>query len=216
MTAEQLAAIPAELKACNNWVCWIYEQQPGRPKPGKVPYNVRTGYRGSSTNPETWCSFDEAARALITGSSRDGRSYSGIGFVFTDSDFFGVDLDHIGEPGSIPQADAAAIVNALQTYTERSPSGSGVHMLCRGRLPGAAIKNAGAGVEIYETGRFFTVTGDRLPDLPAAVRECSEAIKPIYSKYQTRPAAALPIRAARRCRRRSRLCAQVQQISPAA
>ena len=186
MTAEQLAAIPAELKACNNWVCWKYETKPGDTKPGKVPYNARSGYRATTTKPETFSSFADAVKAAATGRARDGHGYDGIGFVFTESPFFGVDLDHVGE--AISRADAAAIVDALQTYAERSPSGSGVHLYARGSLPGAAVKNSGAGVEMYETGRFFTVTGDRLPGTAATVNDCTESIKPVYQRYAIRPA----------------------------
>ena len=185
MTAAQLAAIPAELKTCRNWVCWKYETQPGRPKPGKVPYNARTGYRATTTKPDTFSTFAEAVKAAATGRARDGQSYAGIGFAFTDSDFFGVDLDHVGDAGKISAAEAAEIVNALQTYAERSPSGTGFHILARGRLPGAAVKNDAAGVEIYETGRFFTVTGDRLPDSTPTVRDCTEAIRAFYDRYST-------------------------------
>lgn len=186
MTAEQLAAIPAELKACNNWVCWKYETKPGDTKPGKVPYNARSGYRATTTKPETFSSFADAVKAATTGRARDGHGYDGIGFAFTESPFFGVDLDHVGE--AISRADAAAIVDALQTYAERSPSGQGVHLYARGSLPGAAVKNSGAGVEMYETGRFFTVTGDRLPGTAATVNDCTESIKPVYQRYAIRPA----------------------------
>lgn len=186
MTAEQLAAIPAELKACNNWVCWkSIPDATAHSGVRKVPINPRTGGNASTNKPETWTSFDAAAAAAIT------QGYAGIGFVFANSGFFGVDLDDIGdEAGQLDRSEAAAIVNALQTYTERSQSGRGVHCIARGSLPGADMRRGK--VEMYAGNRFFVMTGDRLPGTAAAVNDCTESIKPIYDRYQTRPAAALP------------------------
>ena len=186
MTAEQLAAIPAELKACNNWVCWkSIPDATAHSGVRKVPINPRTGGNASTNKPETWTSFDAAAAAAIT------QGYAGIGFVFANSGFFGVDLDDIGdEAGQLDRSEAAAIVNALQTYTERSQSGRGVHCIARGSLPGADMRRGK--VEMYAGNRFFVMTGDRLPGTAAAVNDCTESIKPIYNRYQTRPAAALP------------------------
>lgn len=186
MTAEQFAAIPAELKACNNWVCWkAIPDQSAHSGVRKVPINPRTGGNASTNKPETWTSFDAAAAAAIT------QGYAGIGFVFANSGFFGVDLDDIGdEAGQLDRSEAAAIVNALQTYTERSQSGRGVHCIARGSLPGADMRRGK--VEMYAGNRFFVMTGDRLPGTAAAVNDCTESIKPIYDRYQTRPAAALP------------------------
>lgn len=186
MTAEQFAAIPAELKACNNWVCWkSIPDATAHSGVRKVPINPRTGGNASTNKPETWTSFDAAAAAAIT------QGYAGIGFVFANSGFFGVDLDDIGdEAGQLDRSEAAAIVNALQTYTERSQSGRGVHCICRGSLPGADMRRGK--VEMYAGNRFFVMTGDRLPGTAAAVNDCTESIKPIYDRYQTRPAAALP------------------------
>ena len=186
MTAEQFAAIPAELKACNNWVCWkSIPDATAHSGVRKVPINPRTGGNASTNKPETWTGFDTAAAAAVT------QGYAGIGFVFANSGFFGVDLDDIGdEAGQLDRSEAAAIVNALQTYTERSQSGRGVHCICRGSLPGADMRRGK--VEMYAGNRFFVMTGDRLPGTAAAVNDCTESIKPIYNRYQTRPAAALP------------------------
>ena len=186
MTAEQLAAIPAELKACNNWVCWkSIPDATAHSGVRKVPINPRTGGNASTNKPETWTSFDAAAAAAVT------QGYAGIGFVFANSGFFGVDLDDIGdEAGQLDRSEAAAIVNALQTYTERSQSGRGVHCIARGSLPGADMRRGK--VEMYAGNRFFVMTGDRLPGTAAAVNDCTESIKPIYDRYRTRPAAALP------------------------
>lgn len=186
MTAEQLAAIPAELKACNNWVCWKSEPDAtAHSGVRKIPINPRTGGNASTNKPETWSSFEAATAAAVT------KGFAGIGFVFANSGFFGVDLDDIGsEAGQLDRSEAAAIVNALQTYTERSQSGRGVHCICRGSLPGADMRRGK--VEMYAGNRFFVMTGDRLPTSAATVRDCTESIKPIYDRYQTRPAAALP------------------------
>ena len=83
-------AIPNELKAVPNWVCWKSEPDP-KSHSGikKIPVNPKTGGQAMSNNPETWSSFDIAVR--------ESAKYSGIGFMFTDSGFFGVDLDDCRE-----------------------------------------------------------------------------------------------------------------------
>ena len=85
--------IPAELQRLKQWLAWTLEHRPGQPKPTKVPYDARTGGSGSSTNPETWSSFEQALTAYQMG------GYSGIGFVFSPHDpYSGVDLDHCRDP----------------------------------------------------------------------------------------------------------------------
>ncbi len=154
--------IPKELQQRKQWICWRYEQHPGRSKPTKIPYNPLTGYRASSTDASTWTDF-ETAKACA------GR-YSGIGFVFTKDDpYVGIDLDHVlDKNGEFIQKDAREIFEKCNSYTEISPSGTGIHILGKARLRDMAHKveeNPDLGTcekELYESGRYFTVTGNQL------------------------------------------------------
>lgn len=155
--AEPLA-FPAELRALGQWICWRYEEKDGRVT--KIPYDPRSGRRASSTNPATWTTYEQACAAA-------GR-YDGVGFVFArGGGVVGIDMDRcVGEDGVLTESDQR-IVRAFDTYTEFSPSRTGVHLFVRGGLPPG--KRRRGRYEIYEEGRYFTVTGERVPGTPATV-----------------------------------------------
>lgn len=52
---------------------------------------------------------------------------------------------------------AQQIIEGLDGYTELSPSGAGIHIIVRGELPGGG--NRKGPLEMYDTKRFFTMTG---------------------------------------------------------
>jgi hypothetical protein len=147
------SAIPAAMREVDRWVLWRYEVRDG--KRTKVPRRVDGGGRASSTDPATWATFEQAVAAL-------GGS-DGLGFVLGDG-WVGVDLDGIldaegGLADGFPMRDAMTWVAALGSYTERSPSGRGLHVIGGGELPPWAVNRRGP-IEVYAAGRFFTVTGD--------------------------------------------------------
>lgn len=152
------AAIPGELKSYAHWVGYRLEERDG--KDTKVPYDTTTGGYASVTDSRTWASFDDA----IAGCRRNG--FDGLGFVFSSGDpFTGVDLDDAIDHGGDAKPWALAIVERLKSYTEYSRSGTGLHVIIKGSLPGPGGKRkvengdtAGA-VEVYDQKRFFVVTG---------------------------------------------------------
>jgi putative DNA primase/helicase len=138
--------IPEELKARPQWVVW---QAVGE-KPDKVPYSARTGRKASSTDLMTWSTFEEALEAYERG------EYAGLGFVFSSGDpYTGIDLDNcVDENGKI--ADwTLEIARYLDSYTELSATGSGLHIIVRGDVPNRRKGD----LEVYSSKRFFTVTG---------------------------------------------------------
>jgi putative DNA primase/helicase len=144
--------IPEELRQRSQWVVWKLEKRDG--KPTKVPYIAGGVGKASSTDSLTWRPFEEVVQALETG------RYDGIGFVFSSGDpYAGVDLDNCRdrETGEIAEW-AAKIIEAFDGYAEASPSGTGVHIIVRGKAPN---KKRGR-VEAYSSERYFTVTGERL------------------------------------------------------
>lgn len=174
--------IPEELKKLPCWICWRAIPDP-KSHSGikKEPIDPITGKLGSSTDPAKWADFDTAVKA--------SKSFSGIGFVFDGkSGYFGVDVDDIADSvkdflnGSTDNV-AGEFILALQSYTELSQSGNGVHIICKGKLPpeGRKSKVTGVGVEMYEWGRYFVVTGNAVTNYP--ITECTEEIKPLHAKY---------------------------------
>lgn len=171
--------IPQTLKNLPNWICWKAIPQPRPDDPehiGKIPINPKTGGNAQSNNPDTWTDFDTAVKA--------SEQHSGIGFMFGNSPFFGVDIDGI-EPEIREFLDGgngivSEFIHALQSYAELSPSGKGIHIICRGELPKGARRRGN--VEMYDFGRFFTVTGNSFGGYPG-IADCTAAIKPLHEKY---------------------------------
>ena len=167
--------IPAELKAVSQWVCWKYAMQNG--KQSKLPIDCKTGNVTSATSCESFYTFEEAV-AFFT--ANPGK-VSGIGFVFTrDDSFSGVDLDDCRDPqtGEI-QPKEAEIIRSLNSYAEVSPSGTGVKIFVRGKLP-AGSRSRKDKIEVYSDKRYFTVTGQKLPDVPSTVEDRQEELLSLY------------------------------------
>ena len=167
--------IPLELKQLPHWVGWKYMQRPGEDHKRKVPINAMDGQPAKSNDPTTWCDFDTAC----LGKERFGLD--GIGFMFSGDGIFGIDIDHCYDPETQELDPAAAeIIETVQSYTELSPSGTGIHILCKGALP-EGRKRRGA-VEMYSTLRYFTVTGNQF-GLEYPFSDCTERVAVMHRKY---------------------------------
>jgi primase-polymerase (primpol)-like protein len=143
--------IPHELKTYAHWVVWRLEERGDELT--KVPYCTKTGRHASTTDSRTWATFPEALEAL-----EDGE-YDGIGFVFSSGDpFVGLDFDDVRDPvsGEVDPRVLAYIEKFEDRYVEVSVSGSGIHLITRGKLKGGTKKG---NYEIYDQDRFFVLTG---------------------------------------------------------
>lgn len=170
---------PACLRRLPQWVCWKYVQRDG--KWTKYPVAPATGGMADSTDRSTWGTFDEAITAC-----RQSGDLAGVGFVFSaDDPFCGVDLDDSLDPDTgLPKPWAQEIIGRLASYTEVSPSGEGVKVFLRASKPGTRCRKAyhDGEVEMYDQGRFFTVTGRRLPESPANVDERQAPLEAVYQQ----------------------------------
>ncbi len=189
-------AVPAELRARRQWVCWRIEQRPSGP--AKVPLDPHTGRRASVTDSATWGAWDGA----LTYHREHPGTTSGIGYVLTaDDPYVGIDLDHARDPetGALA-AWAAEIVAELGSYAEASVSGTGVHVIVRGSwsdvVPAGRPRNrgpyGGGHVEVYEHSRYLVVTGHRIPDTPDGIAEAGPALARLYARVF--PQTAPPVR----------------------
>jgi putative DNA primase/helicase len=152
--------IPGELRPLDQWVNWHYEERAG--KATKVPMRVDGQGRASTTDPETWGSFEEALAAV--------ERFDGIGFVFgMDDAYTGVDIDRCGKDNGLLDPEAASLVLLLDSYTEWSPSGQGVHVILKGTVDGTAGRRKGR-FEMYSHGRYFAMTGNHLVGTPGEIR----------------------------------------------
>jgi hypothetical protein len=175
--------VPEVLRSLKRWVCWSWLWNPrkngGRGGCDKPPLNAVTGRNASSTDPNTWSDFETAFRAYQRG------DFDGIGITLGKIDdtgltLAGLDLDDVRDPttGQI-EPWALYFLHLLDSYSELSPSGTGVKALAFGTLPRGQRDN-GRGIECYDGGRYFTLTGQHLVPLPTDVMKREEALMQVH------------------------------------
>lgn len=161
MNVNNFYRIPEEMRNYLQWVVWKFEDRGSSLT--KVPYCCSPNEElASVADPRTWGNFNQAVETCKL------APFDGIGFVFTQADpYSGIDLDDIGKKvaaGAITQLEADMIMQHQLTiyrefisYAERSPSGKGLHIILKGKVPTGRRRSA---IEIYSDKRFFTMTGD--------------------------------------------------------
>ncbi|MBM4274124.1 MAG: hypothetical protein FJ128_01225 [Deltaproteobacteria bacterium] len=168
--SPDLSRIPQELKNRPQWVCWKVEVRDG--KPTKVPVDPRTGGNAKADDPDTWATFNEAVTFYQL---HQGNGIAGIGYEFSYYDpYVGVDLDKCrdSETGELRYC-AQVILDYLSSYSEVSPSETGVHILVKAEWPlkdGNSKKTpCGMKWEFYGVDRYFTMTGASLEGTPNTI-----------------------------------------------
>jgi putative DNA primase/helicase len=169
--------IPEILKERPNWVVWGV-----RDAPPKSPFNPASLLLGRFSPAkagvrETWNTYDSAVDCVKRGLAR------GIGYEFDSGGLYGVDLDHVIDADGTLTPEATEIVRLLDSYTEVSPSGSGLHSFVF--APGADItrhRKQDGFTEIYSEGRYFTVTGNILGGVSTIETRTAE-LQSVHDKY---------------------------------
>jgi len=178
--------IPAELIDSNQWVCWKSIVRDSGPT--KVPFQTN-GTPASTADPETWTTFELAAASV--------DRFDGLGFTFSKADdFIGIDLDACRDPqtGTL-EPWAIEVVNRFASYAEVSPSQTGVKLFARTtqtwnhrnkiKLDGDGYNGKAPGIEVYQGGRFFTVTGLIVGDV-TEVRCCDDSLEWLADRFEMR------------------------------
>jgi putative DNA primase/helicase len=188
--------IPPVLMSHRRWLVWRYEWQPRRRKWTKPPYNPVTGRAAASTDPECWGTYEDALATyergdwdgigFALGPGKAGPEGAGCGEGDGAADIVALDLDECTDPqtGQL-EAWAAEVVEVMDTYAERSPSGLGIRLIARGQKPG--LKCRKGNFEMYNRDRFVTITGCRLDGLPLTIESRQAAIDSIYGKLLGSP-----------------------------
>ena len=176
-----LENIPDYLRLRGKWCCWRYEDRDG--KRTKIPYNPRSGGKAQSSNPDTFADLDTALKV--------SECYDGIGLGLFPP-LVGVDIDHCVKDGQLSDL-AKSVVDCLDSYTEKSPSGEGVHVLFA--APGFQFdsskyyfKRDSLGLEVYvggATNRFFTFTGATINQVE--ISDKSKELQTVLDAYMVRP-----------------------------
>lgn len=168
--------IPSDLKKENNWIVWNLVGKTESFKGTKIPYQAKNPYlKASTTDPKTWSSFGDAV------SMANLHKLSGVGYVFTEEqNIVAIDIDSciINDQ---PDENAQKLLSLFKgkTYVEKSFSGNGYHILCKGKVPeNRKIKT----IEVYTQGRYFALTGDIL-DGTNKITECQKEIDSLYELF---------------------------------
>jgi hypothetical protein len=176
--------IPEKIRRLDRWVVWRWVWNPakngGQGGWDKPPLNARTGRKARTNDPTTWVPFAEALAVHQAG------RYDGIGVVLGELEdghtLTGIDLDDVRDPRTgVLVSWASWVVARLVTYGEVSPSGQGVKLLAYGKLPRGRSDNR-RGCEMYDGGRYFTVTGHRLDGTPPAVWDRAAVLADLHAE----------------------------------
>lgn len=155
---------------------WKLEEKPGQIRLAKVLYTVNN-IRADVADPKTWNTFEACVNAIKT------NVFNGIGFVFSYyDDYVGYDLDDVLNPET-GQMDPEILqeIKSLDSYTETSQSGKGVHVIFKGKKPGDRCRSGFR--EMYDKDRFFVMTGNHLEGTPTTINAApAEAVQAIYHK----------------------------------
>jgi len=183
--------IHPKIKVMNVWACWKFISNPDKEKPDKVPYSyqinpVTKQYEirlASSNKPETWMSFGDAMRLL-----KSSRAFKGLQIALLptppqdDEDrLVGIDLDKaLCEDGTL-KSEYLEWILKFNTRFELSP-GDGVRGFCFGHFPTFGGKHQG-NIEIYQSGKWLTVTGHKIADSADGINNSQEAIDEFRTQY---------------------------------
>ena len=172
--------IPQELRNLKQWGLFELKLVEARKKNTKIPINPYDGSAGKSNDPSTWSDFDTAMRAL-----NDVERADGLAFYFANG-YVGLDIDHIDsnlEDWRAGDNDPNNLVNKFQdltdnTYMEVSQSGTGIHAIFKGKIPGKRRRKGN--YEMYQTGRFFALTGNNIIPDPTIKSMSDDEMKTLY------------------------------------
>lgn len=195
--------IPADLRALPQWVTWVLVPQ-RNDKPRKLPKQIN-GKDAAVNAPDTFTTFDK----VLARCNRGG--VAGPGYVFQECDpYCGIDLDGCRNPETGEIADwAKEILQTLDSYSEVSPSGTGVKVFVRGKSPMPKGKkktlpdlpkvcDKEPAVEVYDHKRYFAVTSQRLAELSPNIEPRQEQVDAICKRFwppRDSPLAKPPARA---------------------
>lgn len=190
--------IPDDLTEIDQWVMWRFETRAGTRT--KVPCQI-SGEHASTTDSSTWASYER----VVAASAAEPDNFAGIGFVFTPNDpFTGIDFDDCLQAGRLkPWAQPFAGLFA-DSYMEVSPSGEGLKLWVKAKLPGSGTKvlldakgnvlrdaknprtdaRVDGGIEMYDQSRFFTVTGRAFNGAPLQIEDHQADVVALYQKLK--------------------------------
>lgn len=182
--ADTLTTLPAlaQLKGHDQWICWGDNTTDTAGKINKQPFPYGRTKTADPTDPTLWASYD----ACVAWQAQ--HRYRGLGFAFAlDAGIMGIDFDNCITDGVI-HAEVMKIITHLDSYTEYSPSGNGLHVLMYGVKPkdftASRVKLAsGLVMEVYDSRRYFTVTGHHVAGTPDTITDARTQLEDVIERY---------------------------------
>ena len=186
--------VPPELLDLKRWCGWRAVWDESKKKFKKPPASPLTGEGIGAVEKyrEHFVTFAEA----VAGAQQ--HLLDGVGFVFTEEDpYVGVDFDDAIKDGVTQPAVESWLKWFEGAYVETSPSGAGLHVVCKGRLhkpiTAKPLADGPATWEAYATDRFFTWTSQaRVPC--AEIKDCQTGLDKLLSTLEKPPKEPEPAR----------------------
>lgn len=147
-------------------------------------------------DPTTWNSFDACVAAYAKG------GYNGLGFIFTEDDpYCGIDFDHVIDDNGRIENWATMLLERLNSYTEVSQSGTGLHVLVKAYSVklNRRVMITGQGLEVYHSNRYFAITGNRLMEYPATIEPRDDVLQWLADTYMLQPKSVAATQKSTRC-----------------
>ncbi|AVM69155.1 helicase [Lachnospiraceae bacterium oral taxon 500] len=170
--------IPDNLKKEKRWCLYKIIQRDG--KNTKLPL-MPSAKPAKSNDKATWYSYEDCIAAL------NRNIGEGLGFFLGDG-YIGIDIDKVSDDIMAYSLDydassmTADFLREISTYAELSPSKTGLHFIGKGKVPGERKRHKN--LEIYDEGRFFTVTGNVIKDKDRShIKPIEQELLPLYQKY---------------------------------
>lgn len=172
--------IPNELKNLKQWCIYklVWDEQ--RQKHTKIPFDAYTGQNAKSNDETTWSDYQTACESI------EKFNATGLGFFFK-APYFGIDIDNAeGEiqrylAGDIESNMIYEFIESMKSYAEYSQSGNGIHIIARGKLPTGRRRKGD--VEMYDSGRFFVMTGNIASDYTNISEPSKTSVERLYKRY---------------------------------
>ena len=193
---DKYKVIPSALQAMKRWcgykIIETVDEKSGELVKKKLPFNAVNGRLAKSNDESTWSDFNTAITGIAI------FNFDGLGIMLGDG-VTGIDLDNhadqsTGKPPLTEEqfkAWAKEAVEFMDSYSEWSPSGMGVHIICNGVLPEGrnrahkVVDGLRRDVEMYGRTRFLTVTGNVIKTGDFSDR--TEKLRAFWEKYVYEP-----------------------------